>query len=62
VQRATRLNATPQARIDSVGKNIEARYSSEREVESSSENVVPEREFPITIFDESLFATDPTDH
>jgi len=36
------------------------RYSTEREVESS-ENIVIEREFPFTNFDESLFVTNPTD-
>jgi len=59
-QRGARLSATPQVRIDSVRKNLEARYSTEREVESS-ENVVTEREFPFTNFDESLFVTNPTD-
>jgi len=59
-QRAARLNATPQVRIDSVRENLETRYSTECEVESS-ENVVIEREFPFTNFDESLFVTNPTD-
>jgi len=59
-QRATRLSATPLARIDSVRENLEVRYSTQCEVESS-ENVVTEREFPFTNFDESLFVTNPTD-
>jgi len=59
-QRAARLNATPLARIDSVRENLEVQYSIEREVESS-ENVVTDREFPFTNFDESLFMTNPTD-
>jgi len=58
--RAARLSATQQASIDSVRDNLEARYSTEREVESS-ESVVTEREFPFTKFDESLFVTNPTD-
>jgi len=58
VQRATRLNATSQARLDSVRENLEVRYLSEVE---SSENVVTKREFPFTIF-ESLFVTDLIDH
>jgi len=58
-QRAARLSATLQARIDSIRENLEARYSTKREVESS-ENVVTEREFPFTNFDESLFVTNPT--
>jgi len=59
-QRAARLSATPPTGIDNVRENLEARYSTEREVESS-ENVVTEREFPFTNFDESLFVTNPTD-
>jgi len=59
-QRPARLSATPQARIDSVRENLKARYSIEREVESS-ENVVTKREFPFTNFDESLFMTNSTD-
>jgi len=59
-QRAAGLSAIPQARIDSVRENLGARYSTEREVESS-ENVVTEREFPFTNFDESLFVTNLTD-
>jgi len=54
------LSATPQAKIDSVCKNLDARYSTERKVESS-ENVVTEHEFPFTNFDESLFVINPTD-
>jgi len=56
----TRLSATPQASIDNVRENLEARHLAEREVESS-ENVVTEREFPFTNFDESLFVTNQTD-
>jgi len=59
-QRAARLSATPRARIDSVRENSEERYSTEREVESSK-NVVTEREFPFTNFNESLFVTNPSD-
>jgi len=58
-QRA-RLSATSLATVDSVRENLEVRYSTEREVESS-ENIVTEREFPFTNFDESLFVTNPTD-
>jgi len=43
-QRAARLSATPLARIDSIRENLDVRYSTEREVESS-ENVVTERDF-----------------
>jgi len=59
-QRAARLNATPLGRIDSVRENLEVRYPTEREVELS-ENVVTEREFPFTKFDENVFMTNPTD-
>jgi len=59
-QRAARLSATLQARIENVRENLEARYVIEREVESS-ENVITEREFPFFNFDESLFMTNPID-
>jgi len=55
-QRSARLSTTPQARIDSVRENLEARYLIEREIIRKRRHRVR-----ISIFGESLFVANPTD-